>query len=65
MNKITLSDRDIFALHKVLNKALDEAEFCFIGVQHARLVTLMINQYVDKKINDLGNEYIDNLRINL
>ena len=65
MREPSLSDRDIFAIYKVLNKAMDEAESCFDGVRHARVVTLMLQQYVESKVAENGKDYEESLKLNL
>jgi len=65
MKELSLNDRDIFAIYKVLNKAMDEAESCFDSVRHARVVTLMLQQYVEKRISEEGKDYEDSLKLNL
>jgi hypothetical protein len=50
MSELILNDRDIFAIYKVLNKAMEEAEFCFDGTRHARLVLLNVKNYIDAKL---------------
>lgn len=61
---LELGDRDIFALYKVLDRALHEEEQLFDRARHARMVVLKLQQYVEEKLTE-DKEYETKLRINL
>jgi ribosomal protein S26 len=65
MKDMTLNDRDIFAIYKVLSKAMDSAEFCFEGTRHARIVTLKLKEYVEQRMKEEEKNFEKNLNLNL
>jgi hypothetical protein len=65
MKELSLNDRDLFALYKVLSCALEQAEFCFEGTRHARVVTHQLQQYVEQRLREEGSGYIEQLQLHL
>ncbi len=65
MKELSLNDRDIFALYKVLSRSMEQAEFCFEGMRHARVVTHKLHQYVEQRLKEEGSDYEEQLKLNL